>query len=441
MSTRSLSEIGAHARANRRIRPVGRVARAARGLLTLQGLERRAALGDGIEIETAAGSMRGEIVDLSDAAVIALADGSGDGVRLGDPATLLGEPTIAPDDSWLGRIVDAYGRPLDGRPLRPGARERALHASAPVATRRRPMGARLSTGFAVFDTLLPIARGQRLGLFSGSGVGKSTLLADLADGVEADVVVLALVGERGREVRDFARRILSGPGGRRAVLVVATSDQPPLSRRRALWSAMAISEHFRDRGDHVLLLADSVTRFAEAHREVALAAGERAELRGHPPSMLHQVTAIAERAGPGPEGGEGDITALMTVLVAGSDMEEPVADTLRGVLDGHVVLDRSIAERGRFPAVDVLRSVSRSLPAVADAAENAVLHRVRRLLGAHDRAEIMVQSGLYTSGSDPELDAAISAWPRIEAFLGERVPPEAEQAFQRLAQCVGRLPS
>jgi flagellum-specific ATP synthase len=282
-----------------------------------------------------------------------------------------------------------------------------------------------------------MVRGQRIGLFAGSGVGKSNLLARLASRVQADVVVIALIGERGRELRAFTDRVLGPAGMARSVVVAATSDQAPLIRRRCAWAAMAVAEHFRDQGLHVLLLADSITRFAEAHREVALAAGEDASLRGYPPSVAHAIMALAERAGPGPEGA-GDITAVFSVLVPGSDMEEPVADILRGTLDGHVVLDRKIAERGRFPAIDLLRSVSRSLPDAASPEENALIAEARRLLGAYERAEMMVQAGLYAAGSDPLVDAAIKAWPDLDAFLSEDEPGDTSDSFRHLAECLAQ---
>jgi flagellum-specific ATP synthase len=277
-------------------------------------------------------------------------------------------------------------------------------------------------------------RGQRIGLFAGSGVGKSTLLADFARGVSADVVVIALIGERGREVREFVDHVLGPEGMKRAVVVAATSDQSPLVRRRCAWTAMAVAEHFRDQGKHVLLLADSITRFAEAHREVALASGEVASLRGYPPSTSHMIMSLCERAGPGIDG-TGDITAVFSVLVAGSDMEEPVADILRGVLDGHVVMDRKIAERGRFPAIDLLRSVSRSLPAAATEGENELINQARRLLGAYDRAEMMIQAGLYSTGSDPMIDAAIKVWPQLDSFLARPEPDNTAASFTHLAEC------
>jgi flagellum-specific ATP synthase len=280
-----------------------------------------------------------------------------------------------------------------------------------------------------------LVRGQRIGLFAGSGVGKSSLLGKFARGVTADVVVIALVGERGRELREFTERVLGPQGMARAVVVTATSDQSPLVRRRCMWTAMAVAEHFRDQGLHVLLLADSITRFAEAHREVALAAGEQGNLRGFPPSTSHTIMSLAERAGPGTDG-SGDITAVFTVLVAGSDMDEPVADILRGVLDGHVVMDRAIAERGRFPAINLLRSVSRSLPDAANDAENALISEARRLLGAYERAEMMIQAGLYASGSDPVVDAAIKVWAALDGFMAEDGAAGIAHSFKRLEACL-----
>jgi flagellum-specific ATP synthase len=224
---------------------------------------------------------------------------------------------------------------------------------------------------------------------------------------------------------------------KRSVIIAATSDQSPLIRRRCAWAAMSVAEHFRDQGQHVLFLADSVTRFAEAHREVALAAGEEASLRGYPPSVAHMIMSLAERAGPGPQG-SGDITGIFSVLVPGSDMEEPVADILRGALDGHVVLDRKIAERGRYPAVDLLRSVSRSLPGAATDPENVLIAEARKLLGAYDRAELMIQAGLYVSGSDPLIDRAIMVWPALDGFLSEDAPDGIEGSFRRLSACLGR---
>jgi len=415
-------------------RPLGRVAEIARGTVRIIGLERQARQGDRVMI---GGYLGGEVLNLSPQGLIVLTEGPPDGLAMGAEVELLGAVGLAPDDSWIGRIVDPYGRPLDGRPLFRGAVERPLQAAAPSAAQRRRLGERLSTGVAVFDTMLPLVRGQRIGLFAGSGVGKSSLLAKFARGVDADVVVIALVGERGRELREFTERVLGAEGMARSVLITATSDQSALARRRCAMAAMSVAEHFRAQGLHVLYLADSITRFAEAHREVALASGETAALRGYPPSVAQAIMSLAERAGPGPEG-EGDITAVFSVLVAGSDMEETIADILRGVLDGHVVMDRKIAERGRYPAIDLLRSVSRSLPEAATEAENALIAQARQLLGAWDRAEMMIQAGLYAKGSDPLVDAAIKVWPSLDGFLAETAPLEGiSGSFARLAAAMG----
>lgn len=417
------------------VRRVGRVVETRRGLAQVAGLT-SAAIGDRVRIHSRDLAAGGEVLRLTPGLCFVLPDASGDGMAIGDRVELLGRADVAPDNSWIGRIIDPAGQPLDGRPLLRGAHARALRAAAPAAATRRRLGQRLSTGVAVFDTLLPLVRGQRIGLFAGSGVGKSSLLARFARGVEADVVVIALVGERGRELREFTERVLGPTGMARSVVVTATSDQSPLMRRMCALTAMAVAEHFRDQGLHVLLLVDSVTRFAEAHREVALAGGEDASLRGYPPSLTQAIMGLAERAGPGPEGA-GDITAVFSVLVAGSDMEEPVSDILRGVLDGHVILDRRIAERGRFPAIDLLRSVSRSLPDAASADENAMIGEARRFLGAYDRAELMIQAGLYSAGSDAVIDRAIKLWPALDGFLAEAAPASGiEGSFERLRACL-----
>ncbi len=299
---------------------------------------------------------------------------------------------------------------------------------------------RLETGLSVFNTLLPVVMGQRIGLFAGSGVGKSRLLAQFARSMQADVVVLAWWGSGAGRCAISSTNVLGPEGMARAVVVAATSDRSPLERRRCPQAAMTIAEHFRDQGKHVLYLADSITRFAEAHREVAIASGEMPALRGFPPSTAHQIMTLAERAGPGTSD-MGDITAVFSVLVAGSDMDEPVADILRGVLDGHVVLDRQIAERGRFPAVDLLRSVSRSLPEAANEDENTQIALARRLLGAYARSETMIRAGLYRDGSDVLLDQAIKAWPELELFLAETATVGIENSFARLKLLLRRATS
>src|SRR6056297_2359217 len=419
------------------VRPLGRVSAVKGHALCLSGLSGEARLGDRVRIDRMSGPLHGEVVQLEDGRTVILPDEAPVGVALGDSALLLDAATVSPAPGWIGRVIDPFGNPLDGTPLASGQVSYPLRANPPAPAKRRALGLRLETGMAAFNTVLPIVRGQRLGLFAGSGVGKSSLLGHLGKNMQADVVVFALIGERGRELREFVEKVLGPEGMRRAVIVAATSDMSPLIRRRCAWAAMAVAEYFRDRGQQVLFLADSITRFAEAHREVATASGEMPALRGYPASTSHMIMSLCERAGPG-AGQAGDITALFSVLVAGSDMEEPVADILRGVLDGHVVLDRAIAERGRYPAIDLLRSVSRSLPAAASDEENALLSQARRLLGSYARSETMIKAGLYTEGSDPDLDQAVRIWPELDGYLAEPERGSARNSFSRLAVILRR---
>ncbi|MCP3970135.1 MAG: FliI/YscN family ATPase [Rhodobacteraceae bacterium] len=431
-----LEALTAEIRAIRPVRPVGRICRLGGGTLTVTGLSDEAALGDLVELPAVNGRpARGEVLTLAPDTVTVLPDGSADGLQIGDRVVLAGHNGIAPHASWIGRVIDPFGQALDDGPILQGDTSYPLRGQPPSPTERRGLGARMETGMTVFNTLLPVVRGQRIGLFAGSGVGKTMLLARFAIGLQADIAVIAMIGERGREVREFVEKILGPDGMKRAIVVAATSDLSPMARRRCAWTAMAVAEYFRDQGRQVLLLADSVTRFADAHREIALAAGETGNLRGYPPSTTTMITSLCERAGPGTET-SGDITAVFSVLVAGSDMEEPVADTLRGVLDGHVVLDRNIAERGRFPAIDILRSVSRSLPAAASEAENALISAARQSLGTYDRSELMIQAGLYSHGSDAAVDAAIEVFPRLDKFITMREAGDAAASFQALASCL-----
>lgn len=407
---------------------IGHVQAIGRDHVRVTGLDRIVALGDRVRIGP---QLMGEVLRMDAEGCTVLPEGAPDGVRLGAPVMHVGPATLAPHHTWLGRVMDPDGRPMDGRPIYPGPVAYPLLGSPPPPTERRGFGPRLRTGFAVFDTLLPIVRGQRIGLFAGAGVGKSRLIAALAQGMAADVVVIGLIGERGREVRDFIADTLGPEGLSRAVVIAATSDRPALTRARAAWAMMAVAEYFRDCGRQVLVLADSITRFAEAQRDVAAAIGEPFGPSGFPSSMTQMVMALAERAGPGAFG-HGDITAVLSVLVAGSDMEGPVADVMRGVLDGHILLSREIAERGRYPAIDLLRSVSRSLPGAATAEEGRLIARARQLLGAHERAEMMIQAGLYAAGSDPVTDAAILAWPGLDAFVAAPAAATIEGSFLHL---------
>lgn len=325
-------------------------------------------------------------------------------------------------NGWMGRVVDPLGRPLDGRGALPRGAPRPVRVAPPEATTRARLGPRLDLGVRVMNIFTTCRQGQRLGLFAGSGVGKSTLMAMLARQTDCDVAVLALVGERGREVREFLEDDLGAEGLARSVVVIATSDQPPLMRREAAYAAMAIAEHFRDQGRNVLLMMDSVTRFCLALREIGLSAGEPPATRGYPPSVFAELPRLLERAGPGPDVPHaahppGQITGLFTVLVEGDDHNEPVADAVRGILDGHVVLDRRIAEAGRYPAVDVLRSLSRAVPGCNSETENGLTRRARAVLSHHTDMVDLVRLGAYRTGTDPSVDEALRIAPRIEAML------------------------
>lgn len=329
------------------------------------------------------------------------------------------DAAIYPSPAWLGRIIDPLCTPIDGGPpLPPGDVACPVRAAPPPSVQRARLGSRLDTRVAVVDLFATCRQGQRLGLFAGSGVGKSTLLAMLARGAACDVVVLAFVGERGREVREFLEDDL-GPGAMaRCVAVAATSDETPLMRREAAWTAMAIAEYFCAQGRSVLLLMDSLTRFCLAQREIGLAAGEPPALRGYTPSVFAELARLLERAGPGVPG-TGSISAWFTVLVEGDDHNEPVADAARGILDGHILLDRAIAERGRFPAVNILRSLSRTASSVLTAGEGALVRKARSVLATHAEAADLIRLGAYKRGSDPAVDQAIALAPRIEALVNQ----------------------
>lgn len=419
-------------------RHVGLVSGVAQGTIEISGLNHQARIGDLLTLYRRSGpDLTGEVLHVGADHIHMLPGGAADGVSLGDRVILNPSPGFAPGMHWLGRVIDPFGIPLDGKPLLGGTQERDIMHPPPPAVDRKPLGDRMATGLAALNTMLPIVRGQRIGLFAGSGVGKSTLLATLARSMQADVVVVALVGERGREVNEFVTHALGLEAMKRSVVVAATSDQSALARRRCAWSAMSVAEYLRDQGLSVLFLADSVTRFAEAHREIAVAMGEAPLLRGFPPSVTPLISKLCERAGPGTPK-QGDITAVFSVLVAGSDMDEPVADILRGVLDGHIVLSRDIAERGRFPAIDLSRSVSRSLPAAATEAENQMITETRKLVGSYEQSEVMIKAGLYTEGADPVLDQAVKVHQELDDFLGKADPEGIENSFNRLSLILRR---
>ena len=413
----------------------GTVTEVAPGMVKIAGISELAGVGNEIIIEKPGITVLGEILSISGDCVTALLFSPCDAIRIGDPVQIQQEPRVEPGDHWLGQIInyrgDVTGSATAPVPLR--ATNRRLNTAPLPAHARRGIGERLPTGWMVTDTLLPICQGQRLGLFAGSGVGKSTFLGSLAAGLKADRVVIALIGERSREVNEFVRNVLPQSIMSKTVVVAATASEPPGAKKRAAYCAMTAAEHFRDEGHNVLFLFDSITRFAEAHRETALLAGETPALNAFPPSTVRVISELAERSGPG-VGNKGDITAIYSVLVAGSDMEEPVADMIRGILDGHFILSRQIAERGRYPAIDVLRSVSRSLPHAATADENATLRQCRRMLALYEELAPMLRANLYEFGKDAEADGAIAMFPALDAFMGTRNDKGIEAAFSALRE-------
>jgi len=414
---------------------VGRISEISQDVVKISGLASECSCGDLVQIKaTPNETCFAEITQVACDYATAILDRPMRNLSIGAPVYFQENKGIAPNERWLGRIISAYAEPLDGKPLPQGAQSKPLRSPPPNPNHRRDLGERLEAGVPLFNTFLPLVRGQRIGLFAGSGVGKTTLLAQLATKLEADVVVLAMVGERAREVREFAHKVLGPNGMKRTVIVASTSDQSPILRRRSVWAALATAEYFRDQGRHVLFLADSITRFADAHREIAFASGEKGEMKGYPPSVVPMLTSIAERTGPGPIG-TGDITAIFSVLVHGSDMENPIADIMRGSLDGHVILDRAISERGRFPAINISKSVSRSLPRAASEQENSTLLKARKLISDYEKSELMIQSGLYSAGSDPNIDDAIKCWPLIDFFAAQSQTLSISESFKALEAC------
>jgi flagellum-specific ATP synthase len=415
---------------------IGSVASIVGLAVQITGLPAR--IGDVVALGDASRS-RAEIVAVSRTSVTAMALERLDGITAGSPARIeLGRAGIPVGDELLGRVIDAMGRPVDGRGPLAIRRTLPVENEAPAAMTRTRIDAPLSLGVRVLDTLTAAGRGQRLGLFAGSGVGKSSLLSMIARGSQADVAVIALVGERGREVREFLEEDLGEAGLARSVVVVSTADEPPLMRVRAAFAATRIAEAFRDEGKNVMLMMDSLTRVAMAQREIGLSAGEPPATRGYPPSVFSQLARLLERAGTGPTG---SVTGIYTVLVDGDDHNEPIADAVRGILDGHIVLDRKLAVGGHFPAIDPLGSVSRVASKVTTREQQALSLALRRVLAAKRAAQDLLDVGAYARGSNPLVDAAVDFEPQILAFLRQGIdePCTAAESWQRLDQLVTTL--
>jgi type III secretion protein N (ATPase) len=425
---RALSAIAACAP----LRTTGRVTRITG--LAIEAALGGVAIGEVVEIGRGAAPLLAEVVGVREERAVLMPLGDLAGVAVDAPVVATGRPlAIRAGEGLLGRVLDGLGRPADGRPLPPGLAEWPVARNPPPPLERRRIAQPLPLGIRAIDALATVGVGQRVGVFAGAGVGKSMLLGQIARNARAELSVVCLVGERGREVREFVEDALGEEGLARSVVVAATSDEPALVRRAAAHVATAIAEWFAERGRSVLFMLDSLTRYARAEREVGLAAGELPARHGYPPSVFAALPRLLERTGNGARGG---ITALYTVLVAGGDMDEPIADEVRGLVDGHVVLDRGIAERGRYPAIDVLATLSRSMPAVTAAPHRAAAARLRALLAAHERSRELVAVGAYRAGADPELDLALARMAAIEAFLRQG-PDEREELDAVLARLEG----
>ncbi|MCK1641710.1 flagellar protein export ATPase FliI [Bradyrhizobium sp. 157] len=382
-----------------------------------------------------------EVIGFSGSNAVVMPFGGLDGVRRGCRAVIATAASqVRPSPAWLGRVINAMGEPIDGKgPLVQGPSPMPYRNSPPPAHSRKRVGAPLDLGVRALNTFLTCCRGQRLGIFAGSGVGKSVLLSMLARNVDADITVIGLIGERGREVQEFLQEDLGDEGLARSVVVVATSDEPALMRRQAAYLTLAISEYFRDEDKDVLCLMDSVTRFAMAQREIGLSAGEPPTAKGYTPTVFTELPKLLERAGPGT--GAGTITGIFTVLVDGDDHNEPIADAVRGILDGHVVMQRSIAERGRFPAINVLKSVSRTMPRSANPDYLPIIMRGRQVMATYADMEELIRLGAYRAGSSPEVDEAIRLHEPLEAFLRQAKEEKSsvDDGYRQLAHILANL--
>jgi flagellum-specific ATP synthase len=398
-----------------------------------------ARIGEVCRIERAGRPLLAEVVGFGANRTLLMPYDELDGMAVGARIVASGDVAKVPvGEALLGRVVDAFGLPIDGLGPIAGAPRRALNAQPPGALQRARVGTVLPTGVKLIDGLLSLGKGQRIGLFAGSGVGKSSLLGMLARGTQAPVKVIALIGERAREVREFVEDQLGADGLRQAVVVVATASAPAVVRWRAAHAATTIAESLRDGGRDVLLMMDSLTRFAMARREVGLAAGEPPTARGYTPSVFSEIPQLCERCG---TAGSGSITAIYTVLVEGDDLNEPISDTVRGTLDGHIVLSRELAHGGQYPAVDVLKSISRLHSSLAKPEDLAAGRTLLEALSVYERNRQLVEIGAYKAGANGPLDRAVAALPAMRAFLGQGLNERVErgETLRRLRQLAAQL--
>ncbi len=400
-----------------------------------------AAVGDFCEIHSGGGRrIRTQVIGFRDGRLLSMPLDEPDGIRMGDRVLTRGSEARVPvGKNLLGRVLDGFGQPIDGRPAILAEDAYPLYGTPGNPLAREPIKQPLATGIRVVDTLLPFGKGQRIGIFGGSGVGKTTLLGAMCRHHAADVAVVGLVGERNREVRAFIEQDLGPEGLKRAVIVASTSDRPAPLRVRAGFVALAVAEYFRDQGADVLLIMDSVTRLAMAQREIGLAAGEPPAQKGYTPSVFALMPRVFERAGNFPRG---SITGLFTVLVEGDDFNEPICDAVRAILDGHIVLSRQLAGAGHYPAIDVLQSVSRLESHLSDRGQLQAARKLRQALAVYQQSEDLIQLGAYVSGTNPQLDASIRARPDMITFLRQDAEQSAarEDSVRRLGEIAAALP-
>ncbi len=397
----------------------GRVTKILGLLLEIDGVSEALTIGSLVHLKPSESEdVPCEVIGFRDGQALLMPFGTLEGIGLGCKAIVQDNtPSITPSENWLGRVINALGEPIDGKgALSQGALPVPLKNKPPPPHARQRIGDQLDLGVRAVNTFLATCQGQRMGIFSGSGVGKSVLLSMMARYTAADVSIIGLVGERGREVQEFLQDDLGEDGLARSVVVVATGDEPALMRRQAAYMTLALAEYFRGQGKQVLCLIDSLTRFAMAQREIGLSAGEPPTSKGYPPTTFGELSRLLERAGPG-EGDEGSITGLFSVLVEGDDHNEPISDAVRGIVDGHIVMERPIADRGRFPAINVLKSVSRSLPGAITPRQNEIMKHAKKIITTYEDMSELIRLGAYRKGSDPLVDEAILLYPKIEAFL------------------------
>lgn len=421
----------------------GRVTAIVGSVIEVEGVERLVSVGDSCHIHTNKDTIVvAEVTAVKDKRIFVMSFHHIEGIGAGCLVEISPQSmSIQPSRSWLGRMMNALGEPIDDKgPLQAGSVPYPIHNQPPNPHKRRRVAEKMDLGVKAMNCFTPCCYGQRLGIFAGSGVGKSVLLSMLAKHSNADVIIVGLIGERGRELKEFVEDYLGEEGMQKAILVVATSDETSLMRRQAAYMTLTLAEFYQDQGLDVLCLMDSVTRFAMAQREIGLSVGEPPTTKGYTPSVFMELPKLLERAGPGIEN-KGNITGLFTVLVDGDDHNEPIADAVRSILDGHIVLDRQIAERGRFPAINILKSVSRTLPHCHTDDENLIVNAARKYLATYQDMEELIKIAAYKKGTDPEIDQAIELYPQIESFLSQLIHEKVsiQESFEQLQVALNQL--